>query len=619
MFLTIQQGDEFNRVISDLTDERGRLEEKYFQIRSECVSAMNMLDDARVKAEEKESLLQELRHTKPDLLSDKLIVMSNTLQKLRLTSMKAERRCQELEERENYLSKLLGNRSQEVSDLEQQVAKLEKEMHIKEEKWRLQDNDRMRQYFNTKLGGDQQHEAQGVKALQSARPHTSAGAGFRTNAENSAHNNMLEDQISKLNQENNQLREELAFKDTQIRQLRTWQDTDNMVMGDDAGARDQFEHERVKFQAVHDQENKEMADAAYQTIKTLNEMLEQKKTQVRSKEEQIEKLRQQLADQREHAAAEQMKLQAEVTATGKSTLASLHRMVSAKSDRETVPSSDGNRKASELKAIYELESKKSSSELNDLRRTLQDTQHKLETARAEVQAEKRSKQSIVDDYESKVRKLESEVRKEQDKRTKLAKVRSEKNEKLLEKFQKQMVDYEAQILKLKDDNEVMRLKALSGGASVPGTVSKDGATITPTTAQEDTIAKLQAAEKKKDAEITKLKEAAVKQKKEQQEVAAKASSAENALADEKAKVVKYLREKEEALNSMRNAREVCERERYEKERYKSDLDKLLAEKRGTGAGAMTYSEMQAKLKELENDVYILQAQKKTVIAVNPRN
>jgi len=49
------------------------------------------------------------------------------------------------------------------------------------------------------------------------------------------------------------------------------------------------------------------------------------------------------------------------------------------------------------------------------------------------------------------------------------------------------------------------------------------------------------------------------------------------------------------------------------------LNKLLAERQGTGAGAgMGYSDMANKLKELENDVYVLEAQKKTVIAYNPR-
>ena len=34
-----------------------------------------------------------------------------------------------------------------------------------------------------------------------------------------------------------------------------------------------------------------MADAAYQTIKTLNDMREVKKTQIKSKDEQIDKIR----------------------------------------------------------------------------------------------------------------------------------------------------------------------------------------------------------------------------------------------------------------------------------------------------------------------------------------
>ena len=50
------------------------------------------------------------------------------------------------------------------------------------------------------------------------------------------------------------------------------------------------------------------------------------------------------------------------------------------------------------------------------------------------------------------------------------------------------------------------------------------------------------------------------------------------------------------------------------------MNKLLAERQGTGAGAgMGYSDMANKLKELENDIYVLEAQKKTVLAYNPRS
>ena len=92
------------------------------------------------------------------------------------------------------------------------------------------------------------------------------------------------------------LTDEAMQKDAAIRKLRNWHDTDAYVMGGEEGMKDVMEEQRIKFQAVHDQENKEMADAAYQTIKTLNEMLEQKKIQLKSKEDQIDKLRQQMAD-----------------------------------------------------------------------------------------------------------------------------------------------------------------------------------------------------------------------------------------------------------------------------------------------------------------------------------
>jgi len=275
--------------------------------------------------------------------------MSGTLQKLRLAALKAERRAQELEERENYLSKLLGGRALEVAELEQTLAKMEKDLHVKEEKWRLQDNDRMRQYFSHKLGAadSMPGDRAASQALKSGRPHTAAGgSGFRTTAEKSAHEALHEEQASKLAQEVAQLKDEVLYKDSVIRKLKSWRDTDAYVgAGEDGMQDDVLEAQRVKFQAVHEQENKEMADAAYQTIKTLNEMLEQKKTQVRSKEEQIERLRQQLAEQRELHAEQCMKLQAEVTATGKSTLANLHRLVS--NEREVPTSAGGDRKAAQ--------------------------------------------------------------------------------------------------------------------------------------------------------------------------------------------------------------------------------------------------------------------------------
>ena len=70
-----------------------------------------------------------------------------------------------------------------------------------------------------------------------------------------------------------------------------------------------------------------MADAAFQTIKTLQEMLDQKNAQLRSKEEQIEKMRKQMIEQRDIDAQEIAKLQQQNTLTAGTTLNKLHELV----------------------------------------------------------------------------------------------------------------------------------------------------------------------------------------------------------------------------------------------------------------------------------------------------
>ena len=119
------------------------------------------------------------------------------------------------------------------------------------------------------------------------------------------------------------------------------------------------------MQSAHNQESKEMADAAYQTIKTLNEMLEQKKKQLKTKEDQIDQLRKDMANQREKSAMEYMQLQSELTAAGKSTLANLHAMVQKQDEpvrQAHIPISNNG------------EMQKLNAELDHLKKMLIDTQ-----------------------------------------------------------------------------------------------------------------------------------------------------------------------------------------------------------------------------------------------------
>lgn len=65
-------------------------------------------------------------------------------------------------------------------------------------------------------------------------------------------------------------------------------------MSQDEVLKDAISEHRAKTSSANEKEHKEMADAAYQTIKTLQDMLDNKNGAIRSKEDQITKLRQQM-------------------------------------------------------------------------------------------------------------------------------------------------------------------------------------------------------------------------------------------------------------------------------------------------------------------------------------
>lgn len=77
-----------------------------------------MLDEFRIKSEEKEKLLYELKVLKQSELSDKLISLSDKLQNLRISALKADRKSNDLEERVNYIEKLLSNKNKDMNELD---------------------------------------------------------------------------------------------------------------------------------------------------------------------------------------------------------------------------------------------------------------------------------------------------------------------------------------------------------------------------------------------------------------------------------------------------------------------------------------------------------------------
>ena len=83
----------------------------------------------------------------------------------------------------------------------------------------------------------------------------------------------------------------------------------------------------MKQNQVKQQENKEMADAAYQTIKTMQEMLDQKNEQLKRKEDHIQNLRDEMKNQANQDAMIINKLKQDISITGNSTLNQMQQIV----------------------------------------------------------------------------------------------------------------------------------------------------------------------------------------------------------------------------------------------------------------------------------------------------
>ena len=105
-------------------------------MRSEHLSTVTRLDEARAKAEHSNELLDTLQRSKQSELSDKLLELSSKVQDIRLSELRAKRTAEELREKHTYVSKLLKAQRDQVKILEEQVAEFESRLYKKEEEFR---------------------------------------------------------------------------------------------------------------------------------------------------------------------------------------------------------------------------------------------------------------------------------------------------------------------------------------------------------------------------------------------------------------------------------------------------------------------------------------------------
>ena len=152
----------------------------------------------------------------------------------------------------------------------------------------------------------------------------------------------LEGKVKKLENELNKALEEIRSKELIINRFKEWQLADKYLAEDEV-LRDAIENQRSKVTQVHEQESKEMAEAASQMVKTLYEMIDQKNEQIKSKEEMIRKMREDMVKQREIDGLEIARLQNQLSLTAGNTLSKLQEIVSKNENGANYSSAAGQR------------------------------------------------------------------------------------------------------------------------------------------------------------------------------------------------------------------------------------------------------------------------------------
>lgn len=245
MFLTLDKAQEFSSIIQDISDDKTELEEHYFKLRSEYLTTQIRMDEAVSKYESTSELLNILENKKQSELSDKVIEMSQKLQGIRLNEMKATRELDEIKEKNNYLSRLLKTKVEQVQKFEESVSEFESRLHKREEEFRRADNDRMKRFFNSRYDTIQASiESDGgggglspkKQAFQDslADKHSSISApptyiqqmerpvGRQNTSTSDIDMKMLEGQIKKLKDELKNAVDNIKSKDAIINRFKEW-------------------------------------------------------------------------------------------------------------------------------------------------------------------------------------------------------------------------------------------------------------------------------------------------------------------------------------------------------------------------------------------------------------
>lgn len=266
-----------------------------------------------------EHMLNILKNATDSEVSDRLIELSDKLSQIRRNELRCKREAEESEEKVIYSEKRLSQQKKTIVDLEDQLADLEAKLHRKEEEWRRADNERQKKFFDQQFvnfetekryKGYTEDDYNKVQDKLNKDDLSAPPVGEYIIKKSDVR--IMQAKLRNNEEEIASLRTQIISKERQLDRLREWQLEDNLL-SEDEKIKDIIDSNKVKIDQMHEKESQEMAQAAYKTIKTLQELVETKNTQCKRKEEIIKELKDKMNLQKQQDTAEIIRLNEAVT------------------------------------------------------------------------------------------------------------------------------------------------------------------------------------------------------------------------------------------------------------------------------------------------------------------
>ena len=315
--ISMNRAEEISRALHTMADEKADVEEKYIKIYSEISDARQKLTEYEARMEHSEEMLLVLRNATDSEISDKILEMSDKIQFIRKNELRSKREAEELLEKSNYSENRISQQKRNIIDLEDQLSELESKLHRKEEEWRRADNERQKKFFDAQFVN---FETEGrykgyvddkeVREKYSKKELTTPPMGeFMVKK---ADVRIMQAKVRNQEDEISSLRAQIISKEKQLDRLREWQLEDNLL-SEDERLKDVIDSNKAKVENMHEQETKEITQAAHKTIKMLQELVENKSNQCKRKEEIIKDIQERMNQQKQEDTREIVRLTHELT------------------------------------------------------------------------------------------------------------------------------------------------------------------------------------------------------------------------------------------------------------------------------------------------------------------